>query len=244
MVNSNNALAKSIVIAGDNWCPINCTQDSEDKGFMIDLAIEALALSDHQVTYVEVPWTRAVELASKGEVDAIVGAFKNDAPDFIYPQTPLLNISPNNLFTTQDNEWVYQNINSLNDVNIGVITGYDYGDKLNSYLFSKASAKVQQIYGNNAPSRNIQRLLKKRIDVLVETGPVFWYHAKKLNVLHQVKQVGSVSKSEPCYIAFSPFLPSSKDISIALDKGVEILRQQGRVKEIADYYGLPAKLYQ
>mgnify|MGYP003679287085 CR=1 FL=1 len=32
-----------IIIAGDNWCPINCSASAADKGYMIDVASQAFA---------------------------------------------------------------------------------------------------------------------------------------------------------------------------------------------------------
>lgn len=233
---------KTIIIAGDNWCPINCSADSPNKGFMIDVATEALALSGYSVKYEEIPWTRAVGLARKGKIHGIVGAFKGDAPDFHFSQSPLLNISPNSLFAKKQSSWRYNGIRSLNAVRLGAIKGYDYGEKLNNYIQSVAStdeSSIVQIYGNDAVNRSIQFLLRDRIDVFVETGPVFWYQVKQMGISDQVVQVGNVSEPEPCFIAFSPNLEVSQQLSNALDKGMAILKKQGRVQQIADKYGLP-----
>lgn len=234
---------KTIVIAGDNWCPINCSEDETDKGFMIDVATEALASSGYSVKYEEIPWTRAVGLAREGQIQAIVGAFKGDAPDFHFPQSPLLNISPNSLFVKTGSQWQFSDIRSFNDIRLGTIKGYDYGEVLNAYIQSVVStddSSIVQIYGNDAVNRSIQFLLRDRIDVFVETGPVFWYQAKQMGISDQVKQVGHVSEPEPCFIAFSPALGNSKELTSALEKGIGSLKKQGRIKKIAEKYGLPS----
>lgn len=238
--------ATTITIAGDNWCPINCVEGTEQEGFMIDVAKEALALSGYKVNYIEVPWTRAVGLARKGEIQAIVGAFRGDAPDFIFPNTPLLKISPSALFATTD-KWQYKGIASMNKVTLGSIKGYDYGHELNAYinsLLATDSDKIVQLYGNNVVERNIQFLLKDRIDVFVESAPVLWYQAKLMGVEQQLQQVGEVSPAEPCFIAFSPNFELAKSISSALDSGVEQLKNNGRLAQIAEKYGLPRSSYQ
>jgi len=239
---SSTASNKTIVIAGDNWCPINCGADDEDKGFMIDVATEALALSGYQVKYEEIPWTRAVGLARKGKINAIVGAFRGDAPDFHFPNMALLNISPSSLFVKKESTWQYQTVRSFNGIRLGAIKGYDYGDKLNNYIQSVLASdesSIVQIYGNDAVSRSIQFLLRDRIDVFVETGPVFWHQAKQMGISEQVKPAGNVSEPEPCFIAFSPSLENSEALTLALDKGIISLKQQGRIKQIAKKYGLP-----
>ncbi len=243
---NSNSHATDITIAGDNWCPINCVEGSEQEGFMIEVAKEALALSGYKVNYIEVPWTRAVGLARKGEIQAVVGAFKDDAPDFIFPATPLLKISPSALFAT-DKSWQYSDIASMNKVTLGAIKGYDYGGKLNAYinsLLATDSDNIVQLYGNNAVQRNIQFLLKDRIDVFVESAPVLWYQAKLMGVEQQLQQIGEVSPAEPCFIAFSPALELSKQASAALDTGLATLKANGRIAEIAKTYGLPPSSYQ
>lgn len=238
--------ASTIIIAGDNWCPINCVEGSEKEGFMIDIATEALALSNHKVNYIEIPWTRAVGMARKGEIHAVVGAFRGDAPDFVFPQRPLLKISPSSLFATSDN-WQYTGLPSMNKVILGTVKGYDYGSELNMYINSLVatdSDKIVQLYGNNAVERNIQFLLKNRIDVFVESEPVFWYQVNRLKVKQKVQKVGEVSPAEPCFIAFSPNRDKSPMLAEQLDQGLQQLLVNGRIEHIANKYGLPKSSYQ
>lgn len=234
---------KTITIAGDNWCPINCAANDPNKGYMIDVATEALALSGYRVIYEEIPWTRAVGLVRKGQLNGIVGAFKGDAPDFHFPQFAMLKISPSSLFVKKQSQWQYKGIRSFNNITLGTIKGYDYGEQLNSYIQSVAStheSSIIQIYGNDAVQRSIEFLMKDRIDVFAETGPVFWYQAQQMGLSEQVKEAGSISEPEPCFVAFSPALESSQTLSLELDKGIIMLKQQNRLQEIAKKYGLPA----
>lgn len=243
---SAQAFASEITIAGDNWCPINCGEDDQKQGFMIDVAKKAFAHSGIKVNYIEVPWTRAVGLTRKGEIDAVVGAFKGDAPDFVFPKHPLLMISPNSLFA-KNNTWQYQDLGSFNKVTLGTIKGYDYGDQLNAYINSLAatdSSQLVQLYGNNAVERSIQFLLRDRINVFVESAPVFWYHANNLGVSDKVKEIGSVSEPEACFIAFSPRNKKSQELANKLDNGIALLIADKKLKLIAQKYGLPESSFQ
>jgi len=237
---------KEIVIAGDNWCPVNCGEGDKQQGFMIDVARASLAKSGYTLKYMEMPWLRAIELAREGKIHGIVGAFKDDAPDFYYPQVPFLKISPNSLFTLKDSTWQYENIRSFNGMKIGVIKGYDYGEVMNTYIksfsFSKASPLIQ-LHGNDAVERSLKFLARKRIDIYVDAEPVFWYEANKLGITNMVKSVGSISEPEPCFIAFSPALEDSQLLTLALDKGVISMKQSGDITKIAKSYSLPEKSY-
>lgn len=246
---SRESQVKIITIAGDNWCPINCSprdNGQQEQGFMIDVAREALAMQGFHLNYVEIPWTRAIELARKGEIEGVVGAFHGDAPDFIFPERALLSMSPSSLFTAKGSQWQFQGLTSINQVTLGSIKGYDYGDALNGYINSLLTTKsdqLVQLHGNNAVKRGIQLLLKQRVGVFVESAPVFWYHAKQLNLTDKVKHIADVSPKEPCFIAFSPMHKQSKTLSALLDSGVKELDRSGRLKQIANKYGLPESSY-
>ncbi|TMP35844.1 hypothetical protein CWB98_15445 [Pseudoalteromonas rubra] len=230
-----------VLIAGDNWCPVNCGENDKDKGFMIDVATEALAISGYEVRYIEMPWLRAIHQAREGKIHAIVGAFKDDAPDFYFPKVPILKLSPNTLFTLAENTWVYNNQHSLNKVRLGVVQGYDYGHLLNAYIKSHRTSPnsyITQISGDNVVKRSLLLLTSKRIDVYVDAGPVVWFRAKQMGLGEQIKSVGSISPVEPAYIAFSPKLTNSEQLSLALDLGVLRLQLDGRLAVIAKKYGL------
>ena len=237
---------KSVVIAGDNWCPVNCSENDNNPGFMIEVASEALAISGYEVRYIEMPWMRAIHQARAGKVDAIVGAFSGDAPDFHFPKVPILQLSPNTLFTLKDNDWRYKNQQSLAKVQLGAVRGYDYGTLLNAYIKSHQGgerSKVTLLSGDNVVRRSLNLLLSGRIDVYVDAGPVVWYQAKQLGVVEQLQTVGSISPLEPAYIAFSPTNQNSEALQLALDLGVLRLKLDGRLDEIAQKYAIKAEFY-
>ncbi len=234
-----------IIIAGDNWCPINCSASAADKGYMIDVASQAFAKSGYELVYQEMPWARAIAQARSGVIHGIVGAFRGDAPDFYFPANAILNISPNHLFTLKGSKWQYSDLASLRDVRLGTINGYDYGDELNNYLAvvtPPLMPEVKQLSGDDAVKRNIAFLLKRRTDVLVESAPVLWYHANQLGVADQLQEAGVISAPEPCFIAFSPNRPESAQLIHALDAGITSMKQQNALLPIAKRYGLSSVL--
>ena len=234
--------AQRVIVGGDDWCPINCKQLDQQRGIMIDVAQAAFARQGYTIEYVEMPWTRAIRQARNGKLHAVVGAFKDDVPDFYFPAEPILYLSPSNLFTRKTTSWTYTDIPSISLIKLGVIRGYDYGEELNQYIRSVMDTdndSVSQLYGNNAIQRNIELLSMGRIDVLVETGPVFWYYAKQMNLSDKFRLAGSVSKPEPCYIAFSPENANHVQLAAILDEGIRQLRDNGELVKITQRYNMP-----
>ncbi len=235
---------KTITIAGDEWCPINCSQDATNPGYMIEVAQEAFGLTGYHVEYIEMPWMRAVNLARNGEIDAIVGAFEDDAPDFVFPTEPILFIRPSTLFARQGLAWQFTGIDSLREVTLGVIGGYDYGARLNAFIDTSIAAsdsRVIQIYGDNATSRNIELLRKQRADLIVETDVVFWHIVRSSGDESRFKEVAQLTEPEGCHIAFSPTSERSKQLAIQLDSGIKQLKKNNRLTELAGKYQISLK---
>lgn len=54
---------------------------------MIELAQRIAAEAGHQIDYKIMPWERSVLKVRRGDFDCVVGAYKEDSPDFIFPDS-------------------------------------------------------------------------------------------------------------------------------------------------------------
>jgi polar amino acid transport system substrate-binding protein len=223
---------ETIVIGADSWCPVNCEPNSDNPGYMIEIAKKIFEEQAIKVEYQVMPWSRAIIEAEKGNIQAIVGAFKGDAPHFIYPQEEL-GLIGNSFFTHVHNDWYFQNVDSLKQIILGTVKGYEYGDTVRQYLANKENlGKVVEFTGGkNVLHRSFKMLLANRIDVIVEADIVFWYQAKKANLVDSVKFAGQVSKPTKVYIAFAPNDEISKKYAQILSDGVVNLRASGELKK-------------
>lgn len=228
-----------IVLAADQWCPINCIPDSDRPGFMIEIAQEIFSEAGYRVDYQLMPWSRAIVSGREGNVDGIVGAYVGDAPDFIFPEEEQGRIAPSALFTLAASDWTYTGPESLEAIQLGTILDYDYGKEINRYVAAHAqSYRVQVMTGNSPLEKNIEKLLMGRIDVVVEAEPVFRYKAREMKVEDMVRYAGAVSPRDDAYIAFSPSIPEAHHYARLLSQGMENLRASGELQEIMARYGL------
>lgn len=236
--------AQEVIVAGDNWCPINCGKNDAQQGYMIDVARLALKKSGYQLRYVEMPWARAVVAARAGDIHGVVGAFHGDAPDFVFPKYPLLVMSSNTLFTRVESDWQFAGLASFDGLKLGVVKGYDYGEKLNDYVARHQNdpGRISMLAGDDPSQRSIKQMLRGRIDVFAESSPVFWYAAKKLQVSQLVREAGNVGEVEKSYVAFSPRRHDTEEIVAAFEKGVLEMSRGGKLKTLANAYGLPEAL--
>lgn len=228
-----------ITIAADYWCPFNCQPDSSHPGYMIEIAQRIFAEHDIAVDYQIIPWSRALERCRSGNITAVVGGYKSDAPDFIYPAIAqgLIGFS---FFSLVNTQWSYQGLDSLMNKRLAIAYDYAYSAELGRYIKEHQADrnKIFIAYGDQPLKKNMQLLEHSRVDIIIETEPVFWYSSKKMHKQQLFRQAGSLQIAQPAYIAFSPAIVDSTRYANILSQGMENLRASGELADILAKYGL------
>lgn len=230
--------SSTVTIRADEWFPINGIPDSAEPGYMIEIAQMIMADHGHTIEYRIMPWKRSVKQVRAGSFDCVVGAYKEDAPDFLFPDDSWGSIA-SSFYVKKGSDWFYKGIESLKSVKMGVIGGYAYSDEFDKYIKeSKDSSMVQVLNANNALEQNIKKMLKGRIDVVVESHLVMEAKLKKMGVSNEVAFAGELVAAESMYIACSPARSTSKEYVKYFSEGIKKLRSSGKLKQILDKYGL------
>lgn len=231
---------KTLTIAADEWCPINCAPDKEPFGIGIDLAKTIFEPLGYEVKYVTMPWTRALEEVRKGNVDAVVGANTTDDPTLIFPKSPLYFMT-DDFYALKGHNISFKGIDSLKSYKVGTIKGYGYSGDLANFIKAQSSVSgaIQEVSGDDAGLQNIRKLQAKRIDVMVESGPVMSYRLKQMNLGEQIVHVGSLPQDN-IYIGFSQAKAESKQRAQQFDDGMAKLRKDNKLSGIYAPYNLEA----
>ncbi len=195
--------------------------------------------------YQILPWNRSIVWCREGKVDAIVGAAKEEVPDFIFPKE-CMGFSNVYFFVKKGNPWQYQGVDSLKQVAIGIMENYSYGEVLDAYFEENKDTQNVQIVRSIKPLyNNIKKLLAGRIDAIAEEKVVFISLAKDMGVSDQVQEavmypVHNVDEIEELkiYLAFSPSNPESIRYSNILSEGINHMRATGKLDKILEKYGL------
>ena len=229
----------TITLIADEWCPYNCSKNSKNLGYMVDITKLIFEKKGHNVVYEEnIAWDKAIQLTREGKYTAVIGAYKDDAVDFIFPKVSQ-GISTNSFFTKQSSSWVYKDISSLKDITIGAVQGYSYGPELDQYIkkYKNDSTKVQLISGNRSIYYNAKKLLYGTIDTMLEDSNVLEYYFKVKNKNIPFKIVGT-SYFDDIYIAFSPKNPNAQKYADILSNGMIEIRKNGELNKILSKYSL------
>lgn len=236
---ASSAVAETITIVADQWPPFNAEPNSEAEGYMVDIARAVFEARGMTVEYKNVPWKRAIAGTQEGTYTGAIGASKTDAEGFVFPDEEL---ARNTLafYVKKGNPWRFHGLDSIKEITLGTIGGYDYRQWLNEYIEANQdnSDKVQILLGDAPLPRNLEKLLAGRIDVVVDNEPAIRSAAKQIGVLDQIEPAGYGEEPSYCYIAFSPALPESPQYAQMLSDGIAELRANGTLQAILDKYGL------
>lgn len=233
--------AQPLIIAGDPWCPINCEANSSRPGIFVELAQQIFAEAGITVQYRNINWARTLQQVRSGHVNAAIGAGHEDAPDFIYTDTPVA-LARNCFYTRADSTWRYAGPDSLLRMRLGVINDYSYGEELNAYILKHGgnAARVQQASGERALALSITKLQRGRLDVVLENTWVMQNLLSRQGQSGALREAGCREPDVPIYLAFSPQLESSRHYVEIFQQGLARYRADGRLQKLLQAYGVQA----
>lgn len=232
---SVSAGADTISIRADNWFPMNGEPGSAKPGYMIELAEKIFSAAGHTVDYKLMPWERAVDSVRKGEFDCVVGAYKDDAPDFVYPQAEW-GMDSTVFFKKADSSWTYTGLDSLKGLKTAVLSGYAYGEDFDKFIVDNPQS-FDAIGANNGLENNIKKLKAGRVDIVAESPSVMGAKLKEMGV-SGIVSAGALGEATEMYIACSPAKESSKDYVKLIDEGTSKMLASGEFTKILESYGI------
>lgn len=224
--------AQTVSIRADEWFPMNGEPDTKPAGFLIDLAVKTFGDIDYKL----LPWQRAVEDARTGKVDCVVGAYKEDVPDFVFPEENW-GVDRTGVYVMADDAWQYKDISSLLDRKVGVIKGYSYEEEIDQ-LIEKRQDVFKVMSGVSALEKNIKKLSQGRIDTFIESEPVANAKILAMGLKGKFKRVAYTNTPSAMYIACSPAIANAQELVDKVDEATRAMRASGEIDEIMDQYGL------
>lgn len=228
---------KTLIIAADEWCPINC-EAGDRPGVGIEIARRIFEPRGYIVEYTLMPWARALSLIRNGDIDAVIGANKNDDPTLLFPHAPLARMT-DDFYVLKNKAFVYDGVHSLKNQRLGVIADYGYSDAVEKLLRDGGAIPgiVQQVGGDRALEQNIRKLLAGRIDVLIESRIVMDRKMRLMGVTDQIRRIGGVPQGN-IYLAFSKHRAASPDLVRIFDEGIKTLQADGTLTLLYSQYGV------
>jgi polar amino acid transport system substrate-binding protein len=234
---------RTLVLAGDYWCPYNCHPDSNLPGYLVELIRRSLYIYRIDVEYRMMPWSEALDLAEKGEVDGLIGISNVRGKNLVTTRLPLEH-SIIEAFTRNDTEWKYDGINSLRGQKVGIILDYDLDEDVSHYVginypLNPGGFSVQE--GKNAVIESIADLIDGDSDVYLEDMRVVKSYLNEHGLRPYIRNAGHAVKTKmPVYIAFSKDLPNVKNYIKYFTEGMASMKATGELDDIRAKYKMDA----
>lgn len=226
--------ADDITLLADPWCPYTCDAKGGDKGALIELTEKALP--NHKVIYKNEGWARALAVVKNGGETAVAGAGTSDAVDFTTSSKGEMS-TENCFYAPKGSAWKFNGVDSVKSINLGVINGYKYEDKMDQYLDTKPKNVDVYAGDDDGTTVNLKKLAGKRIDAYLDDTNVIAYNAKKLGLSDQIQPAGCLGKDN-MFIGFSKKNPKSATYAKELEEGVKKLKASGEFDKILSKYGI------
>lgn len=232
------ALADEVTIVADRWYPYNGKPGSRNPGLMIEIARYGLAKSGHSLKYQILGWERALSEVRQGNKNCVVGAYRSDAPDFVFPD---LHQSVDHLlfFTRAGDPWSFSGIESLKHLRFAIMPGYFYSDAINRYIDENTgSERLVLGKGLFGMELNLMRLVNGDADVMIGSRAVVNNIAADKNWSKKIGVAGEVDKPTRIYVACSPALESSRYYVNLISAGTWELHRSGQLQALNRKYGV------
>ena len=225
-----------VSVRADEWFPVNGEPYADQPGFAIELLRQIFEPLEIEVDYRLLDWQRALELASTGGTDCVVGAYHSEAPLLQFPRMPLA-YDQSAFYVATESDWHYQGLDSLNDRSIAVIGEYDYGAELDQWI-AQRPPNLHIAHGHDPLRRNLRMLLADRVDALVESVLVMDAMLAEQGLTGRVKRAGLIGEPKPFYLAC---VEGERGLSIVnlFDQRWQELNATGELEKIYSRYNLP-----
>jgi polar amino acid transport system substrate-binding protein len=209
---------------------------ARNPGLAVEIARLVFGEAGYGVDYQAVNWARCVEDSRAGRYTGIIGAIHIDAPDFIFPATPIA-FSGDGYAVKAGDHFRFKDATSLDGKVLGVIRNYNYMGVIGAYVTAHRNdpSRIEFVSGDDALAKNLAKLQAGRVDVVLDDKNVLANAIADLGLGKRVT-LTSGPGTAPIYIAFSPVAPRGKDLARILDAGMARLRASGRLAAILAKY--------
>lgn len=230
------ARGETLRLRADTWMPYNGEPTAALPGYAIEIVRTIFTRHDITLDYQNMAWGDALKAAQTGEIEAVVGANRDEAAGLAVPQecigTPRVG-----LFVRKDSTWRYANITSLRAIRLGTIVDYKYWPAFDEYVAKQTAPQVTQFSGDHPLESAIAQLKDGTLDVVAETSSVFGWAAKNAGHAAGDFRMVYLHEGDPVFVAFTTRDGVGERYAALFDAGLRELRRSGELTKILTRYG-------
>ena len=215
------------LVTEDSWPPYS---DVNGQGLSTDLVSAAYRAVGKRVSVNVMPYARVERHIRAGLVDGGYNVTRQSSTEdmFLFGNEVLLS-APASFFFKVGNGANYKSYDDLpNDIRIGLIIDYEYGDiyEKNAHRFNEFRVSKQ--------SQLIKMIKTGRIDAAIMFDKVAAYTLRELDLSIDSIDKGFLNHTSDIYVAFSLQRASSSYHAKLLDQGLRLLRESGEYQALVE----------
>jgi polar amino acid transport system substrate-binding protein len=235
---SVTAHAEQLMFTTGDWRPYifekNGTVSSTIPGFSIEIVNSVFVNLGYDITYKTAPFLRQIHEVEKGTFTALVGLYREEAPNLIFPREPI-GMTQNCFYTKAEHTWQYESLEDLSSAKIATVSGYTYGE-IDNYI-SANDKRVMKLTGSEVDmmKRLTQFVDSDRVTAFVQDVAVAEYFFKIEGLKGRYQKAGCLTPIETM-IGFSPNDLRTSAFVQEFDIEIAKLRSSGELKKILAKY--------
>ena len=227
LVCSAGLRAETVTVAGeDGWYPFSGLVKGQGQGMTVDIVRAAYRAVGIDVKFDFMPYARCVALTRSGVQLACFDTFRtpDTESEFLWHSPSLFNVEYR-IYAPIASKQRHLGVRDLEGQHVAVTRGYEYGAE-----FDRNSKVLREL--SSSDESNFRMLLAGRVAYTITAEVI----AKSLFKQHpelagKFRAVGSVSRND-VYIAFSRRNPEGPREMARFEKGLRIIRENGRLQAI------------
>lgn len=230
----NGASADSFTITTDDYVPYTIVSGKNVSGVFADLVSTALKEEGHTVSFVPVPWARAIAMAESGEASGTMPWFKTAEREAKFLYSDAVIDAKNVIFFRKGGklkkELAWNGYGDLKPFRMGGTIGYWYVDG-----FKKEGIKLQLV---KRDEQNVKKLEAERIDGFITDELVGKSLIKKLFPGKEAEfdTVDKADSAAALYLITRKGNKDSEKLVESLNAGMAKLKASGEFEKIVAKY--------
>ena len=193
---------KALEIVTLQYPPYEFEEKGEIRGVAVAIVREVFRKMNRPVTISLYPWARSLEMANKGEADAIFTIYRTpERESFLDYSNEVIMTQIVSLFVLKQSTVQFNgDLATLKRYGFGKVRGVSYGK-----IFDRAVKEkiIDDLDDSNDGEQNMEKLLLGRFDIMVCNKYGAIDILNKLKASHLVRELAPEIERVPSYIAFS-----------------------------------------
>lgn len=201
-------------------------------GIFPDIIKELAIRLNWDIEYIQYPWARMLMSGKNGAVDAVMPVIKTSSRSeyLVYTDEPIFE-EKNILISLNDSHFHYDgNLKNIHNLNVGIISGYSYGEEFDSLDKSKFTISIDE-------EHLIKMLIAKRIKVIIGNIHVMSRLVSRMKVKNKLVFHTPPISITPLYLAFSKAKINAEKMAKETTITIRELKKDGTYLGILNHYG-------